>query len=89
MFIDLTQAVTDNMPVYPGDSCARLYQTQFIPTNGYSDYCVESNMHVGTHIENLTNLEAIAACNSFQIHAHPLKYQADAAPVRVVAEIAD
>jgi kynurenine formamidase len=40
-------------------------------------------------IENLTNLEALAGKDSFTIHAYPIKYEADAAPVRVVAEIKD
>jgi kynurenine formamidase len=203
LLIDLTHTFTDNMPVYPGDPCSRLYQSNFIKDSGFSDHRVESNMHVGTHmdaplhmveggayisdiplphcngnghlidarnknivapdllagrsinkgdivlvrtdwskkfhepdyfndypeiaeafarqivasgvsligldtpspdkepfpvhkillgknvliIENLTNLEALQPFRSFRIHAYPIKYKADAAPVRVVAEI--
>jgi kynurenine formamidase len=202
MFIDLTHTFTDSMPVYPGDPCSRLYQSHFIKDAGFSDHRVESNMHVGTHmdaplhmveggayiaeiplphfngaghlvdarnkrsvaadllanhsvkkgdivlvwtdwskkfhdpdyfdnypqitedfarqlvalgvsimgldtpspdkdpfpihkillgknvliVENLTNLESLEAFKSFRIHAYPIKYKADGAPVRVVAE---
>jgi kynurenine formamidase len=39
-------------------------------------------------IENLTGLEQIPSEREFIIHAYPMKYRADAAPVRVVAELA-
>jgi len=51
LLIDLTHTFTDNMPVYPGDPCSRLYQSHFIKDSGFSDYRVESNMHVGTHMD--------------------------------------
>ncbi len=38
-------------------------------------------------IENLTNLEALAD-REFRVHAFPVKFELDAAPVRVVAEVA-
>ena len=38
-------------------------------------------------IENLTNLSALSDVESFKVHAYPVKFKADAAPVRVVAEI--
>lgn len=49
--IDLTHTFIDDMPVYPGDPCSRLYQTEFIAKDGMSDHKVESCMHVGTHID--------------------------------------
>jgi kynurenine formamidase len=49
--IDLTHAFTDDMPVYPGDDCSKLYQSDFIKENGVSDHKIESGMHVGTHID--------------------------------------
>jgi len=39
-------------------------------------------------IENLTNLDKLLHVSSFEIMALPMKLQADAAPVRVVAKIA-
>ena len=38
-------------------------------------------------IENLNNLEALVGIGDFQIHAYPPKFHAEAAPVRVIAEI--
>lgn len=41
-------------------------------------------------VENLTNLDALGALDpGFDIHAYPVKYKADGAPVRVVAEIVE
>ncbi|NCC22015.1 MAG: cyclase family protein [Alphaproteobacteria bacterium] len=37
-------------------------------------------------IENLSNLESLLTVPAFRIHAYPAKLDADAAPVRVVAE---
>ncbi|MAZ76764.1 MAG: cyclase, partial [Micavibrio sp.] len=37
-------------------------------------------------IENMANLDALEGKN-FIVHAYPIKYKADAAPVRVIAEI--
>jgi kynurenine formamidase len=202
--IDLTHTFTDDMPVYPGDPCSRLYQCAEIETDGSRDHKIESCMHVGTHIdapfhmiddglivseipveqfqgrgvlvdarktmvidenilenidlqegdivlvrtdwykkwrtdeyfkewpiftvpfceklveakisvvgmdtggpdmdasfpahkallpnnvlivENLTNLEALEDIQNFRVHAYPVKYESDAAPVRVVAEV--
>ncbi len=50
-FIDLTHTFTDDMPVYPGDDCAKLYQSSFIKDCGISDHKVKSGMHVGTHMD--------------------------------------
>lgn len=49
--IDLTHTFTDDMPVYPGDPCSRLYQCCTIENEGVSDHKIESCMHVGTHID--------------------------------------
>ena len=51
ILIDLTHTFTDNMPVYPGDPCSRLYQTGTIEKDGVSDHKIESCMHVGTHMD--------------------------------------
>ena len=39
-------------------------------------------------IENLANLEALATVTAFRVYAFPVKFEADGAPVRVVAETA-
>lgn len=49
--IDLTHSFVDNMPVYPGDPCAKLYQSASIKKDGFSDHIIESGMHVGTHMD--------------------------------------
>lgn len=51
MLIDLTHTFTDDMPVYPGDPCSRLYQTCSFEKDGMTDHKVESCMHVGTHMD--------------------------------------
>lgn len=38
-------------------------------------------------LENLTDLSALKGYKLFRIHAYPMKYATDAAPVRVVAEV--
>lgn len=38
-------------------------------------------------IENMTMLELLEPHKDFTVHAYPAKYDADAAPVRVVAEV--
>lgn len=49
--IDLSHTFDDAMPVYPGDPCARLYQTASVRKDGYTDHKIESGMHVGTHMD--------------------------------------
>jgi len=51
MLIDLTHVFTDDMPVYPGDPCSKLYQTCTIEKDGVTDHKIESCMHVGTHMD--------------------------------------
>ncbi len=50
-FIDLTHTFDENMPVYPGDSEARLYPTADLISDGYNDFKIETGMHIGTHID--------------------------------------
>jgi kynurenine formamidase len=49
--VDLTHTFTDNMPVYPGDPCSRLYETACVNTDNFGDHKIESCMHVGTHMD--------------------------------------
>lgn len=50
-FIDLTHSFTDEMPVYPGDPCAKLYLSMTIEKDGCRDEILETGMHVGTHMD--------------------------------------
>jgi kynurenine formamidase len=49
--IDLTHIFTDDMPVYPGDPCSKLYQCATIQKDGFTDHKIESCLHVGTHMD--------------------------------------
>jgi kynurenine formamidase len=51
MIIDLTHTFTNDMPVYPGDPCSKLYQCATVGEHGFSDHKIESCMHVGTHMD--------------------------------------
>lgn len=58
MFIDLTQLIINEMPVYPGDSETQLIQSKIFEKDQYSNHELSINMHVGTHIDgpmHLTN----------------------------------
>ena len=50
-YIDLTHTFKQNMPVYPGDPKSELKQTAFVNKNGYNDFQITTNMHVGTHMD--------------------------------------
>ncbi len=50
-FVDLTQPVTDHMPVYPNDDDTRLYQDKFLAKDTYNSSRLETGMHAGTHID--------------------------------------
>jgi kynurenine formamidase len=49
--IDLTHRFHDDMPVFPGDPCARLYQCARIAEDGINNHKLETGMHVGTHMD--------------------------------------
>lgn len=50
-YIDLTQAFTDKMPVYPGDPEPSLEQVAHLSKDGFNDYQITTVMHVGTHMD--------------------------------------
>jgi len=56
--IDLSQTVTDNLPVFPGDDPVLLEQTRFLDTDQYNDHRIEMGMHAGTHIDGPMHLTA-------------------------------
>jgi kynurenine formamidase len=49
--IDLTHTFSENTPVYPGDPPTELHQIAEFHSDGYSDFKLETTMHVGTHID--------------------------------------
>jgi len=74
--IDLTHTFSDNMPVYPGDPRAELYQIAEFHSDGYNDFKIETGMHVGTHIDAPLHMTADGCyiseinVNSFSANGH-------------------
>ena len=74
--IDLTHTFSDNMPVYPGDPRAALYQIAEFHSDGYNDFKIETGMHVGTHIDAPLHMTADGCyiseinVNSFSANGH-------------------
>ncbi|HHT35797.1 MAG: cyclase family protein [Candidatus Wallacebacter cryptica] len=58
MIIDLTHEITDQMPVYPGDSATRLTHARVFTSDSYNNYDLSINMHTGTHIDGPMHLTA-------------------------------
>ncbi|MFA5947997.1 MAG: cyclase family protein [Candidatus Gracilibacteria bacterium] len=50
-YIDLTHTFTQDMPVYPNDPKPKFKQTSYINKNGYNEFQIKTNMHVGTHMD--------------------------------------
>jgi kynurenine formamidase len=51
MLFDLTQPVTDELPVYPGDPAVSISQIATIPNDGYAVSGVSIGTHTGTHLD--------------------------------------
>ena len=49
--IDLTHTIHPNMPVYPGDKQIKLEQVRNLTDDGYNNFNLASEMHVGTHLD--------------------------------------
>ena len=50
-FIDLSVPLTENTPVYPGDSKIKIEFAETLEKNGCEDHVLTLNNHVGTHID--------------------------------------
>lgn len=50
-YIDLTQPLTEQTPVYPGDPKTKITPSAVIERDGYNDHVVSFATHVGTHID--------------------------------------
>jgi len=55
-YIDLSQDIIDDMPVYPGDDKVKLYQDNYLEKDNYNSYRLEIGMHAGTHIDTPMHL---------------------------------
>ncbi len=51
-FIDLSHELSNNFPVFPGNSPTYLIQENSFDEDGYNSYRLEINMHTGTHIDS-------------------------------------
>jgi len=49
--IDLSHTIDQNTPVYPGDQPIGLNQTRSIEADGFTNFNLTSEMHIGTHID--------------------------------------
>jgi arylformamidase len=50
-FIDLSVAINQRIPVYPGDPAIRIEPVGVLSQDGYEDHFVSLGTHVGTHID--------------------------------------
>lgn len=51
MIIDLSQPITEQTPVYPGDPAVKIEPAGALERDGYCDQVVTLGTHVGTHID--------------------------------------
>jgi kynurenine formamidase len=51
MIYDLTQALNENTPVYPGDPKVKVEQVGVIAKDGFCDHLVAFGTHNGTHMD--------------------------------------
>lgn len=49
--IDLSQTITNSMPIYPGDLEVELKQTKNLNKDGYCSHSLKISMHTGTHLD--------------------------------------
>jgi kynurenine formamidase len=55
-FIDLSQPITDLMPVYPGDEPPHLLKVNNLLQDGFNNFRLSATMHAGTHIDGPMHL---------------------------------
>ena len=51
IWIDLSQKIENNMPVYPGDKEVSIEKVKDYYEDGFNMYVMESQFHSGTHVE--------------------------------------
>jgi kynurenine formamidase len=50
-YFDLSQKISDGMPIYPGDDEVSLVQTKNLREDGYNAFTLRTGMHSGTHVD--------------------------------------
>jgi kynurenine formamidase len=50
-YVDLSQTLTNNMPVYPGDAPPKLKQLFSLEKDGVANFELTGSMHIGTHVD--------------------------------------
>ena len=50
-YIDLTQLIENNMPVFPGDFPVKLAPLVTYEKDGFANHKLECSLHIGTHID--------------------------------------
>jgi kynurenine formamidase len=67
-YIDLSQTVFNNMPVYPSDTPVTLFQENFLEKDHYNNFRLQTGMHAGTHIDTPMHLtESTTAIDCYPI----------------------
>ncbi len=56
LYLDLTQPISDEMPVYPGDVPVSLQQVATLQKDGHSNFVLSTGMHAGTHVDGPMHL---------------------------------
>ncbi len=49
--LDLTRTLRHDIPVFPGDDPVQLHQVRTIEIDGFANFKLSTEMHVGTHID--------------------------------------
>ncbi|PID26600.1 MAG: cyclase [Candidatus Cloacimonadota bacterium] len=52
MYIDLTREIVNNLPVFPGDKAVSIKKTHSLSKDGYRNFRIDTEMHIGTHIDS-------------------------------------
>lgn len=55
-YIDLSHAISNNMPCYPGDLQVSLRQLSFFQQEGHNNFLLTAGMHSGTHLDGPMHL---------------------------------
>jgi kynurenine formamidase len=67
-YIDLSQTVFNNMPVYPSDTPVSLLQENYLEKDYHNNFRLQTGMHAGTHIDTPMHLtESTALIDSYPI----------------------
>ncbi len=51
MYVDLSVALNEQTPVYPGDPATKISPVGLLANDGYCDHYISLGTHVGTHID--------------------------------------